>query len=115
MSGCERHGRQDCEECFEEAVGLRGPQDFPWRVGRKVGRTIYACKYEPGDLIGGRASGLVIVSDHDDLIGVMDTPELATAAVNAHNAAIGFGPAPSEEQTATSAAPSSKNRRESQG
>jgi hypothetical protein len=98
MSGCERHGRQDCEECFEEAVGLRGPQDFPWRVGRKVGRTIYACKYEPGDLIG-----------------VMDTPELATAAVNAHNAAIGFGPAPSEEQTATSAAPSSKNRRESQG
>ena len=43
-----------------------------WRVGRRVGRTIYA-QYgsEP--------------SDKDLLIGVMDTPELAKAAVDAHN------------------------------
>ncbi len=38
---------------------------FPWRVGRSVGRTIY---------------------DADDkLIGMMDTPELAAAAVHAVN------------------------------
>jgi hypothetical protein len=44
----------------------------PWRTGRKVGRTIYArLGREP--------------SDDDVLIGVMDTPELAAAAVAAHN------------------------------
>ncbi len=41
-----------------------------WRVGRKVGRTIYAqVGPEP--------------SDDDVLIGVMDTPELALMVVNA--------------------------------
>lgn len=37
--------------------------DLPWRVGRQVGRTIYDA--------------------HDELIGVMDTPELAAAVVGA--------------------------------
>lgn len=44
-----------------------------WRTGRKVGRTIYA-QLDPHT-----------PSDHDPLIGVMDTPELAEAAVRAHN------------------------------
>ncbi len=44
-----------------------------WRVGRKVGRTIYA---QPNDE----------PRDSDPLIGVMDTPELAQAAVDGHNA-----------------------------
>lgn len=44
-----------------------------WRVGRKVGRTIYA-QCEPH-----RAS------DDDRLIGLMDTADLAAEAVRAHN------------------------------
>lgn len=40
-----------------------------WRVGRSVGRTIYACVW-PSDV----------------LIGVMDTPGLAIEAVDSHNA-----------------------------
>ena len=49
--------------------------DTRWRVGSKVGRTIYA-----------EVPGL----DHDEqpLIGVMDTPDLATEAVTAHNKAL---------------------------
>lgn len=42
-----------------------------WRVGRKVGRTIY-----------------MVVDDtatNDVLIGVMDSPEIAIEAVEAHN------------------------------
>ena len=43
-----------------------------WRVGRKVGRTIYIQRgAEP--------------SDDDPLIGVMDTPDLAREAVDAFN------------------------------
>jgi hypothetical protein len=43
-----------------------------WRVGRRVGRTIYVCiTPEPSDV--------------DALIGVMDSPELAAEAVAAHN------------------------------
>lgn len=46
-----------------------------WRVGRKVGRTIYAqLGNEP--------------SDNDPLIGVLDTAELADEAVRSHNLAI---------------------------
>lgn len=44
--------------------------ELPWRVGTKVGRTIYA------------------VTDLDldgHLIGVMDTPDLAARAVADHN------------------------------
>lgn len=44
-----------------------------WRVGRKVGRTIYAYEGVP--------------TDHDTLIGVMDTRELAESVVRDHNAA----------------------------
>jgi hypothetical protein len=47
----------------------------PWRVGRKVGRTVYAVIGE-------------IASDSDPLIGVMDTWALAEEAVEAHNARI---------------------------
>jgi hypothetical protein len=47
-------------------------QRATWRVGRKVGRTIYAqILSEP--------------SDGDVLIGVMDTRELAVLAVQSHN------------------------------
>lgn len=43
-----------------------------WRVDRRVGRTVYAVVgQEPSDV--------------DILIGVMDTPDLAAAAVVAHN------------------------------
>lgn len=48
-----------------------------WRTGRSVGRTIYAMS---GDIPG----------DSDTLIGVMDTPALAEAAVEGHNAVL-FG------------------------
>lgn len=51
--------------------------DVPWRVGRKVGRTIYQVSgSEP--------------SDADELIGVMDTPELAEKAVAGHNYLLGY-------------------------
>lgn len=45
---------------------------LPWRTGRKVGRTIYA-------QVGKKPS------DRDVLIGMMDSPLLATAVVVAHN------------------------------
>jgi hypothetical protein len=51
---------------------------LPWRVGRKVGRTIY-------QQVGPEPS------DDDVLIGFMDTPELAWQAVAAHNFRIGIG------------------------
>lgn len=51
-------------------------EDFTWRVGRKVGRTIYA------------VVGKQMANDSDVLVGVMDTPELAAAAVEAHNQAV---------------------------
>lgn len=50
-----------------ELVNLR------WRVGRHVGRTIYA-------MLDRR-----IASDDDILIGLMDSEELAREAVTAHN------------------------------
>lgn len=46
--------------------------ELPWRIGRKVGRTIYA-------VVGDDPS------DDDVLIGLMDSPRLAEAAVKAHN------------------------------
>jgi hypothetical protein len=52
-------------------------QDFPWRVGRSVGRTIYAVR--------GPAA-----TKEDVLIGVMDTPHLAREAVDCHNQRIGW-------------------------
>lgn len=53
--------------------------EAPWRPGRKVGRTIYA-------MVG------PYPSDDDVLIGVMDTPELAEYAVDAHNFFLGRHP-----------------------
>lgn len=50
------------------------PMTLPWRVGRHVGRTIYAQ--------GGEEAS----RDADVLIGVLDTPELAAEACAAHNA-----------------------------
>lgn len=44
----------------------------PWRVGRKVGRTIYSCA-GTGD------------PDDDRLIGMLDTHALAAEAVAGHN------------------------------
>ena len=44
----------------------------PWRVGRKLGRTIYAMAGE-------------FPSDRDVLIGMMDTEALAACAVADHN------------------------------
>lgn len=54
-----------------------------WRVGRSVGRTVYAMTGDEP-------------SKADVLIGVMDTRRLAAAAVEAHNATL---PVPSEEDT----------------
>ena len=48
------------------------PLSLPWRVGTKNGRTLYAHA----------GTG---ASREDVMIGVMDTPELAQAAVDAHN------------------------------
>jgi hypothetical protein len=56
-------------------VGLYPLQNL-WRVGRRVGRTIYA-------QIGAEPS------DDDVLIGVMDTPAIARAAVEGHNRLMG--------------------------
>ena len=51
---------------------------LPWRVGRHVGRTVYA-------VMGTEAS------DDDVLIGTMDTRELAVEVVDAHNCRLGPG------------------------
>lgn len=54
---------------------------WPWRVGRKVGRTIYC--HRPGATDGEPA--------YDGyLIGVMDSLELAEDAVHWHNHAYGY-------------------------
>lgn len=60
-------------------------QDFPWRVGRSVGRTIYA-------VTGPEATKT------DVLIGMMDTRALAAEAVDAHNRHIGALPPLTEEE-----------------
>lgn len=52
-------------------------QDFPWRTGRTVGRTIYVVRGP-------------IASSNDILIGVMDTPRLAEEAVECHNSRLGW-------------------------
>lgn len=46
-----------------------------WRVGRKLGRTVYA-------MVG------PVVSDEDVCIGMFDSSLIAKAAVEAHNAAL---------------------------
>jgi hypothetical protein len=52
-------------------------QNFPWRVGRSQGRTIY--------VVVGRTVG-----DTDVLIGCLDTRALAAEAVACHNARLGW-------------------------
>lgn len=47
-------------------------EDRPWRVGDKLGRTVYA-QTPTGTY------------DTDELIGIMETPELAALVVHAHN------------------------------
>ena len=47
-----------------------------WRTGKSVGRTIYACP--PGSTY----------RNGEILIGMMDSPEIAQDAVDAHNALI---------------------------
>lgn len=55
---------------------MRRPLDsYPWRVGRKVAKNIYAQLGEEP-------------SDDDVDIGRMDTAKLAEAAVEAHNLAL---------------------------
>ena len=54
---------------------LLKPEEQFWRTGRKVGRTVYA-------VVG------LVPTDHDLLIGVMDTKALAEAAVAGHNSQI---------------------------
>lgn len=46
-----------------------------WRIGRKVGRTIYA-------MID------ILASDDDILIGMMDSYELSVNVVESHNATL---------------------------
>lgn len=53
---------------------VNDPRDFPWRIGRRVGRTVYYDDGSPNP------------NDGSKLIGVMDTPELAVEAVAGHNA-----------------------------
>lgn len=50
----------------------------PWRVGRRVGRTIYAVFSDEEDADG-------------ELIGMMDSRQLAAAACEAHNALLDRG------------------------
>jgi hypothetical protein len=85
---CTCHGEGTCELCkkwqAEERAHvcaenldelLKDTKRVGWRVGSKVGRTVY--------------------NEHDDLIGVMDTPALAARvveAVNSHDAAGGGEP-----------------------
>lgn len=66
-----------------DEVVLQDPRLFirwPWRTGRSVGRTVYA--HPPGAEDGD-------VAYKGFLIGLFDTPELAMAAVQAHNMTIG--------------------------
>lgn len=48
--------------------------NYPWRVGRKLGRTIYAQVGDDPD-------------DDDVLLGMMDTAEIAAHVVHDHNVA----------------------------
>ena len=52
---------------------------LPWRVGRRVGRTVYAqFGADPADT--------------DVLIGLMDSPALADEVVAAHNVTLAMSP-----------------------
>jgi len=53
--------------------------NYPWRVGRKLGRTVYA---QVGP----------VPSDDDELLGLMETEAIAESVVKAHNYATGLFP-----------------------
>ena len=55
------------------------PESARYRVGRHLGRTVYR-------VVGGAHD-----SDHDELIGIMDTPELGVLVVEALNKLAGGG------------------------
>lgn len=64
-----------CDDRIDDCPHRSPLNDFAltaWRVGRRVGRTVYA--------VVGEAP-----SDDDVLVGVMDTPTLAEVAVAGHN------------------------------
>lgn len=58
------------------------PRLCAWRVDNQIGRTIYAVQPERAHY----------QTDHDKMIGTMDTPALAVAACIAHNRLIGVWP-----------------------
>ena len=53
-------------------------RNLPWRVGRKLGRTVFA-------VVGDSPS------DNDPLIGLFDSRKLAATAVDAHNRVLDTG------------------------
>jgi hypothetical protein len=66
-----------CVACWPKTpvvAAAKADPTRPWRVGRKVGRTLYIQKSEDP-------------ADGDELIGMMDTPELAAQVVDAVNQA----------------------------
>lgn len=65
--------------------------NFPWRVGRKLGRTVYA---QEGDA----------PSDDDPLLGLMETEEIARQVVVAVNRSLEVG-----RQGSTAEAPAEPN------
>ena len=67
----------DSDKNRSVAWSCRSYDEQPWRIGRKVGRTIYAQQGAAPD-------------DDDPLIGVMDTEWYAEIAVRAHNAEYGY-------------------------
>ena len=77
---------------LEDGEGEPDLAALPWRVGRHVGRTIYAGDGEPR-------------SDSERLIGMMDTPELAAEVVHFAGAA-GFMVSRSARKAARSRATS---------
>lgn len=56
----------------------------PWRVGTKLGRSIYAVVDVRPDPVPGDCDDTSKLSDV--CLGMLDTPELAAEAVAAHNA-----------------------------
>lgn len=59
--------------CGGRSAGRLAEPDVPWRVGRHLGRTVYA-------MLGDEPS------DDDPVLGMLDTPELAAEACAGHNA-----------------------------
>ena len=67
-----------CGELMEVYVAPRSVNGYQWRVGRKLGRTIYA---QVGDG----------PSDEDTFLGLMETGRLAALVIDAVNYAREYG------------------------